>query len=263
MKTQLKTLLLLAIVLCATILYSRHSSEIVFNIRLVKPNFSFSRTTVPLSYSRTVEKKEAPIPYLSKEEEREASLIDTTRQTILFFGDSMLEGLCRRLIDYAVENGHELHTVIWYSSTTQIWAETDTLQYFINKYHPTFLMTCLGGNELSVRDLDRRNSFIKSIIKKMNRYPFVWIGPPNWKEDTGINEMIVTNVGESRYFESKRLKYNRYKDGAHPTRESAAMWMDSIAVYLQNDALVPIEMTPPDKYYKKVPHTTVLQMVKE
>lgn len=262
MKTQLKTLLLLAIVLCATILYSRHSSEIVFNIRLIKPNFSFSRTTVPLSYSRTVEKKEAPIPYLSKEEEREASLIDTTRQTILFFGDSMLEGLCRRLIDYAVENGHELHTVIWYSSTTQIWAETDTLQYFINKYHPTFLMTCLGGNELSVRDLDRRNSFIKSIIKKMDRYPFVWIGPPNWKEDTGINDLIIKNVGKARYFDSRQLHLERGNDHAHPTYQAATIWMDSVASWLNShNTAHPLLMNYPRKHVKSQ-NVTVLMPLK-
>ena len=122
----------------------------------------------------------------------------------------------------------------------------------------------IGSNELFVRDIiEKRTDYVKHIVKQLGRTPFVWVGPPNWKEDTGINEMIVNNVGESRYFESKKLKYNRYKDGAHPTRESASMWMDSIAVYLQNDALSPIEMTPPDKHYKKIPHTTVLQMVRE
>ena len=42
-------------------------------------------------------------------------------QTILFIGDSMVEGLSRRLGDYSAENGHTLYTVIWYSSSTERW----------------------------------------------------------------------------------------------------------------------------------------------
>ena len=182
----------------------------------------------------------------------------------LLIGDSMNEYLRIRLNDYCIANGYDMYCVIWYGATTKQYGTSDTIAYFINKHHPTYVLLTIGSNELFVRDIiEKRTDYVKHIVKQLGRTPFVWVGPPNWKEDTGINEMIVTNVGESRYFESKRLKYNRYKDGAHPTRESAAMWMDSIAVFLQNDALSPIEMTPPDKYYKKVPHTTVLQMVKE
>jgi hypothetical protein len=199
------------------------------------------------------------------EEDSTLSPTDSTGKVhFLLIGDSMNEYLRIRLNDYCIANGYDMYCVIWYGATTKQYGTSDTIAYFINKHNPTYVLLTIGSNELFVRDIiEKRTDYVKHIVKQLGRVPFVWVGPPNWKEDTGINEMIVTNVGESRYFESKKLKYNRYKDGAHPTRESAAIWMDSIAVYLQNDALKTIEMTPPDQSYKKVPHTTVLQMVRE
>ena len=199
------------------------------------------------------------------EEDSTLSPTDSTGKVhFLLIGDSMNEYLRIRLNDYCIANGYDMYCVIWYGATTKQYGTSDTIAYFIKKHEPTYVLLTIGSNELFVRDIiEKRTDYVKHIVKQLGRTPFVWVGPPNWKEDTGINEMIVTNVGESRYFESKKLKYSRYKDGAHPTRESAAMWMDSIAVYLQNDALTPIEMTPPDKKYNKVPHTTVLQMVRE
>lgn len=199
------------------------------------------------------------------EEDSTLSPTDSTGKVhFLLIGDSMNEYLRIRLNDYCIANGYDMYCVIWYGATTKQYGTSDTIAYFINKHNPTYVLLTIGSNELFVRDIiEKRTDYVKHIVKQLGRVPFVWVGPPNWKEDTGINEMIVANVGESRYFESKKLKYNRYKDGAHPTKESASMWMDSIAVYLQNDALKTIDMTPPDQSYKKVPHTTVLQMVRE
>lgn len=171
-----------------------------------------------------------------------------TARNILFFGDSMLEGLCRRFIDYTDQNGHNLRTVIWYSSSTELWANTDTLQYFINKYRPDYIVTCLGSNELFVKDIDRRKENIKKIVKKIGDIPYIWISPPNWKEDTGINDAIISVVGKDRYFDSRSLTLERGKDHAHPTFPAAAIWMDTIARWLNSRACRhPLMMKWPEK----------------
>ena len=208
------------------------------------------------------------IDTLVVEEQVKDSTLSPTDSTgkvhFLLIGDSMNEYLRIRLNDYCIANGYDMYCVIWYGATTKQYGTSDTIAYFIKKHEPTYVLLTIGSNELFVRDIiEKRTDYVKHIVKQLGRTPFVWVGPPNWKDDTGINEMIVTNVGESRYFESKKLKYDRYKDGAHPTRESASMWMDSIAVYLSRDAHSPIEMTPPEQKYNKVPHTTILQMVRE
>jgi len=176
---------------------------------------------------------------------RDTVVTDTTSQRILLFGDSMVEGLSKRMRNYAAENGHELLNVIWYSSSTKIWSERDTLEYYIRQFEPTYLMLCLGGNELFVRDLDKRDAYIKTIIEKIGDRPYLWIGPPNWKNDTGINELIRKNAGKERYFPSKRLTFQRGDDGAHPTMASAAQWMDSVAVWMADSAAYRIRMNPP------------------
>lgn len=169
-------------------------------------------------------------------------------QNFLFFGDSMLEGLTRRFIDYADENGHELNTVIWYSSTSRQWAESDTLEYFIRKIHPTYIVVCLGSNELFVKDVPDRQSAIRKLIAKMDTIPFVWISPPNWKEDTGINDAIISEVGYNRYFDSRNLQLERGQDHAHPTFKAAAVWMDSVARWMgSGEREFPVVMRYPSK----------------
>jgi len=178
---------------------------------------------------------------------RDTAVVDTAAQRILLFGDSMVEGLSKRMRYYAAENGHELLNVIWYSSSTKIWSQSDTLEHYIRRFEPTYVMLCLGGNELFIRDLDKRDGYIKTIVEKIGERPYLWIGPPNWKEDTGINDLIKKNVGAGRYFPSKRLTFERKDDGAHPTLASAAQWMDSVAVWVADSAAYQIRMAYPQQ----------------
>ena len=52
-------------------------------------------------------------------------------------------------------------TVIWYASTTEEWAKSQTIEHFINEYKPSYILLCLGSNELFVNDLDAREAYIK------------------------------------------------------------------------------------------------------
>jgi len=200
------------------------------------------------------------ITLVAKPKKRE---IDTTKQRVLLIGDSMLEQLRWRWRDYMIHNGHEMKSVIWYSSQSEWYGKYDTLRYFIHDFKPTYVILVLGANELFVSDIiTKRTPFVKRIMEQMDTIPYVWIGPPNWKDDTGINQMIVDNVGTKRYFPSKNLKYKRYGDGAHPKPESASMWMDSIAVWIMRDSKYPIKLSVPDKKYNNPPNTTILQPLK-
>ena len=187
---------------------------------------------------------------------------DTTSQRILFFGDSMLEGLSKRMRQYAYLNGHELLNVIWYSSSTRLWARTDTLSYYLEQFQPTYIILCLGANELFVRDLDKRSKYIQSIIKKIDNKPYIWIGPPKWKEDTGINRMIYEQTGEGRFFPSFNLSFERSSDGAHPTLASASQWMDSIASWIVHESKYPIRLDKPDRQAPRQGNTILLAPIK-
>lgn len=189
---------------------------------------------------------------------------DSSSVKFLLIGDSMNEFLRLRLNDYCIANGYKMECVIWYGATTKQYGTCDTLAYFIRKFHPNYVLLTIGANELFIRDIiKKRTPYVQHIVRQLGNVPFVWVGPPNWKDDTGINELILSHVGPSRYFESKKLTFNRCKDGAHPTKKSAFLWMDEIAAYLSTEAQYKVAMEISDTNYKKIPHTTVLQMVRE
>ncbi len=171
---------------------------------------------------------------------------DTTKQTVLFIGDSMLEGLSPRLADYCAANGHTLYSVIWYSSTSAVWGQSDKLRHYIARIKPSYIFVSLGANELFVKDIkEKRRKFVQSIITDIGDIPYVWIGPPNWKPDTGINELVASVAAPGCFFKSEGMHFDRSSDGAHPTRKSAALWLDSIARWMPLHCAHPIRLNDP------------------
>ena len=189
--------------------------------------------------------------------------VDTASKTILFFGDSMLEGLSPRLAAYCEENGHKLYTVIWYSSTTQVWGDCDTLSTFIRRYNPDYIVACLGANELFVRDIaEKRRAPLAHLLGEIGDRPLLWIGPPNWKEDTGINDLVASTLDEGQFFLSNGMTFERKRDGAHPTAESAALWMDSVVRWMPEHCAHPIRLNVPAKQKGRPARVTLLQPLK-
>ena len=173
--------------------------------------------------------------------------VDSAAQTILLIGDSMLEGIGPRMAAYADRNGHTLYEVMWYSSTSEIWGKSDKLQSYIERLKPTYIIVCLGANELFVPDIARKRAqYVQNIVSQVGEIPLLWIGPPNWKPDTGINDLIKSSVPEGTFFLSNGMHFERSKDGAHPTHASAAAWVDSVARWMPEHCLHPILMEKPE-----------------
>lgn len=174
--------------------------------------------------------------------------MDTTSKVILFIGDSMLEGLGPRLAAYAKENGHTLINVIWYSSTTEIWGRTTRLQERIQEFHPNYIFVCLGANELFVGDIQKkRQKYLNNMLAQIGNIPYVWIGPPNWKPDTGINDMLQASCAPGSFYLSNGEHFDRAKDGAHPTRASAAAWCDRVCKWVMTKGAHPIKLERPSE----------------
>lgn len=245
MRDQVRTFILLTIVLAALGIYA------VVPLRLTYAQMALRKITLPFADDTptTAARPAASTPQradsgssttltgqkaTTKQAKAAATKPETGKTIILFFGDSMLEELTHRLDDYAAANGYTMQTVIWYGSSTEKWGMTQTLRKLIDEYKPTYLWLCLGSNELFVRDLEERDAYIKLLLAQTADLPFVWIGPPNWKQDTGIDQLIRENVGDDHYFDSSQLKLKRKKDGRHPTREAAAQWGDAIATWMQS-----------------------------
>ena len=168
---------------------------------------------------------------------------------ILLFGDSMLDGVGRRFNDYAAANGHTLFTSIWYGSTTKSWAYTTELPRLMKKVDPTFVIVCLGTNDLGYHDITSRSEAVQEIMREIGNVPFVWIGPVtlrNISRDPGIVNMIRQNVGTTRFYDSYDLRISRGPDGIHPTFQAAALWVDGIAHWMSSpEPDYPIKMDVP------------------
>ena len=204
------------------------------------------------SSRETRETIETPVPH--------EVLPDSSAHRILFFGDSMVEGLLRRMNCYAFANGYQMTNVVWYSSTTEIWAQTDTLRYFLDKAEPTFVMISIGANEQFIKDAAGRETYIRQILRELGDTPFVWIGVPAWKEDTGINDLTKRVVGENRYFDSRGLTLQRGRDRMHPTFNAASHWMDLVAEWMSGPSTAhPIRMDKPTDGKKHTYKTYALQ----
>jgi len=188
---------------------------------------------------------QSPVDTMTQVQDWRAPM-DTTAKNILFIGDSMLEGLAPRLAAYCDKNGHTLVEVIWYSSSTLCWGQTARLTELINKFHPNYIFVCLGANELYVPDIKKaRRPYLKKMLAEIGDIPYVWIGPPNWDEDTGINDMLAKELGRGCFYLSAKDQFDRSRDGAHPTRASAHRWMDRVIKWMDANCAHPIRLDAP------------------
>lgn len=262
MKSYLKLLLILATPLIVIALYGL--SEVTIGSEdneLAKADFSeLNRFLHP-----EIEEREMFVAdsirqdSMLQEKKKTESELDTCSQRILFIGDSMVEFTGPRVGDYAKTNGHKLTSVCWYSSGSKWWAESDTLRQFIKEVDPTYIMVCIGGNEQFTRDLESCEKNIKKIISEFGETPFIWICTPSWKGDTGFNAIAEKYAGKKRFYDSRKLTFQRGSDHAHPTKASAREWMDSLAVWMQSkETAHPIRMKAPEPDFNSKHHNVVL-----
>ena len=173
-------------------------------------------------------------------------VLDTVPQRILLMGDSMLEGLSPRLAAYAQQNNHKLFTVIWYSSSSRVWAKSQNIEKYIEKFKPTYIFICLGANELFIKNVaELREGYVKTVIEKLGDIPYVWIGPPNKQKDTGINDLLKKTVPADKFFLTKGMKFSYFEDQIHPTRASAIEWMDSVVRWMPTHCKRQIKLDSP------------------
>ena len=173
--------------------------------------------------------------------------LDTTKQRILLIGDSMAYSLMFRAKNYCDFNGHDLFVVTYVAATSQTYAQSDTLEYYVNQFKPTYIIFVIGANEMFALDGPQRGKYFDRIIPQTHGIKTIWVGPPNWKEDTGINKAMMEKFGKKQFFLSKNLHFTRVEgDVAHPDRKSGTMWMDSIASWIMRDSYFPIRLNRPD-----------------
>lgn len=178
--------------------------------------------------------------------------IDSSPQRILLAGDSMADGLIEPLKSYCEKNHHKLINAGWTSSTIIGWSGTHRLANLVKKHKPTIVIMVLGANELYTTELKIREKLVKQIEKEAGDIKFVWIGPPHWREDNGLDNMFKEVLGEGKYFSSKsmflspQLKNKRGGDKKHPSQTAYKIWADSLSSWIMTKSNFPIVLEKPN-----------------
>ena len=249
MNSQIKTLLLLIVTFSAIYFYAQSPIGITFAKQLLRK--ADIEKLFPASTDTTS-------VIVQKEEKLEP---DSTSQRFLFVGDSMVEPLAYRFYDYCKENGDTMYAVTWYGSTTYAWSG-ETLDYYMDQVRPTFIIFCMGSNELTSKNLKTINESLLKMRAKAGDCPNVFIGPPNTTPDEGLNDEISKVFGKKGYFDSRSIEMERRKDHLHPTNAGAVVWMDEVAQWLQSDScLHPLVLDKPEGSQSyKIEHIEVMQV---
>lgn len=183
------------------------------------------------------------------------NVIDTSSKRFLLIGDSEIEGLRNPFYDYCKKNEHELAlAMIWYSSTDMTYGNSDTLKKIIDQYKPNHIVMAIGLNQIYQTSFDSSEHAIDKIIETFDTIPYSWIGPANWTEDKGINNLYQHKIDSGKFFLSKNLVLERARDGRHPSNPACFIWMDSIASWMQNKSIWKMKMNKPDSMekYRKI-----------
>jgi hypothetical protein len=187
-----------------------------------------------------------------------------TIKRILFIGDSQLENLRKPIRKKLMDNNYELvGSIIWYGSSTKQWASSDTLNYFMVKYKPDFVIIALGLNELFVNDMDKRTAYAKRIKSKLEsaHMPYYFIGPAAWVKDKGITTVLQNTFGDL-FFPSHTMNLARAADGRHPSKDGAEVWFEQVAKQMTAKGILNLTQRKDSIYAGNSP-TILLQVPKE
>lgn len=149
---------------------------------------------------------------------------------VLHVGDSMVGGswgLTRALEAKLAAEGAKLvhHTKVSESLTS--FDKSPTLKDLLRTHEPDIVIINLGANDALVPHPEVFVKSIQNIVRRVGDRECWWIGPPMWKKDTGIVDVIRENVGACRFFDSSNLELERASDGIHPNDRGATKWADA------------------------------------
>lgn len=161
---------------------------------------------------------------------------DTTVHSMLVFGDSMTHLLSMSIAKYGTKNNYKVTSVTWESSSIPAWRKSGKIKDYIEMSKPDFIIVSLGSNEMELKHFDRRIPDVKEIVKQLDTIPFVWVGPPLWKEDRGVYSMLESALPHGVLFRTEGIEIPRGGDHIHPTKRGADIWADTIMSWISHSS---------------------------
>ena len=158
---------------------------------------------------------------------------DTTVHSVLVFGDSMTHHLAMSISKYGTKNNYKVTGVTWESSSIPAWRNSSKIKKYMEMSKPDFVIISLGSNEMELKNFERRIPDIQAIAEQMGDIPYVWVGPPLWKEDKGLYPVIERALPKGKVFKIEHLDIERGPDHVHPTKRGADEWADTLMRWIR------------------------------
>jgi acyl-CoA thioesterase-1 len=107
------------------------------------------------------------------------------------------------------------------------------LKELVAKHHPDIVLITLGTNDVFVPYPASMAGNVQNIVKRVGARECYWLGPPTWKPDTGIVQVLRENVAPCKFYDASSLKLQRAGDGIHPTDRGGADWATSFWAFFR------------------------------
>ena len=192
---------------------------------------------VALGVFITVNVPGAPLP-LPEVDDAYPFVPDWRHARILHIGDShVAAGLKKSLAHHFREAGARFHQEGWVGSRCKSWVSSGRLKALVTDFRPTVVVVTLGTNEMKNHKPDRNRSWVRGIVRRIDRASCYWIGPPPLLEDVhGYNDMLKQTIQPCRYFDSRILDVQPHEDGTfHLSIEEGTEWGDRIWHWMNGD----------------------------
>ncbi len=160
-------------------------------------------------------------------------------KTVLHVGDSMVGGnlgLTRALEQRFTAEGAKFVHDYKVSESIVSYDHSPKLKSLMEKNRPDIVIITLGTNDVFVPYPASLAGNVRNIVKRVGATECYWMGPPTWKPDTGIVQVLKDNVAPCKFFDSSNLKLQRGGDGIHPTDRGGAEWATSFWTYFRTPA---------------------------
>jgi hypothetical protein len=127
------------------------------------------------------------------------------------------------------------------------YAANDTLKNAIATVKPDYIIMVIGLNQIFQQSFESSIKAVAKIKKTFGNIPYTWVGPANWVDDKGINNVYETQNDPGTFFLSKNIVMGRGKDGRHPDLNGYYIWMEALSKWLKTEAKWKLNMNKPSK----------------
>lgn len=129
--------------------------------------------------------------------------------------------------------GATFHHDAWVSASIWSVEHADKLKKLIRHFQPDLVIVTLGTNDVfhptpamlgpSIADISRKAATL-GLARGAPPRECWWIGPPTWKKDLGVVDVIRKHAAPCRFFDSSLMGIERRPDGVHPTDKGGEEW---------------------------------------